>query len=220
MAMDVEFRQVEAMLEGPVSRMGKLTTGRLGCHELILAKGGIGKVNAAVATVEMIALHHPDAILSTGVAGGIDASLHVMDVVASHEIVYHDVYCGEGNSFGQVQGLPARFPGNPVLYEAALKLPGVYGGLLCSGDRFINQAEEQQSIKKAFPDGLAVDMESAAIAQVCYLDGVPFLAFRILSDTPGATENHSQQYQDFWGSLAEHSFQTLKTFLETLPESL
>ena len=64
-----------------------------------------------------------------------------------------------------------------------------------------------------------VDMESAAIAQTCYLYGIPFLSFRIVSDTPGV-EDHSSQYADFWGTMAERSFLTTWTFLSTLPDKL
>lgn len=67
---------------------------------------GIGKVNAAAGAVELIRNFEPDCIISTGVAGGIDSCLKVMDVVASRQIVYHDVWCGEGNAYGQIQGLP------------------------------------------------------------------------------------------------------------------
>ena len=95
-----------------------------------------------------------------------------MDVVASRQIVYHDVWCGEGNAYGQIQGLPTFFDGNETLYDCALSLDtetAIHGGLICSGDKFITDRSELETIKGNFPEGLAVDMESAAIAQVCYL---------------------------------------------------
>ncbi len=69
-------------------------------------KCGIGKVNAAAGTVELIRTFQPDGVISTGVAGGIDSCLKIMDVVVSRQVVYHDVWCGEGNMYGQIQGLP------------------------------------------------------------------------------------------------------------------
>ena len=60
-------------------------------------------------------------------------------------------------------------------------------------------------------------MESAAIAQTCYLYGVPFLSFRIISDTPGV-DNHWQQYTDFWGTMADRSFRITRDFLASLPD--
>ncbi len=63
-------------------------------------------------------------------------------------------------------------------------------------------------------------MESAAIAQVCYLKEVPFMSLRIVSDTPGATPDHFAQYMDFWKELSERSFGNLKAILERMPEKL
>ena len=163
--------------------------------------------------------------MSTGVAGGIDACLKVTDVVASDSLAYHDVWCGDGNEYGQVQGLPAVYKGCVPLLEHALSLnktgleSRIHSGLICTGDRFITNRTELDAIKRRFPAGLAVDMESAAIAQTCYLYGVPFLSFRIISDTPGV-EDHSSQYADFWGTMAERSFLTTWTFLSTLPDNL
>lgn len=139
-----------------------------------------------------------------------------MDVVASRQIVYHDVWCGEGNAYGQIQGLPTFFDGNETLYDCALSLDtetAIHGGLICSGDKFITDRSELETIKGNFPEGLAVDMESAAIAQVCYLYKVPFISFRIISDTPGA-DKHFEQYQNFWGEMADRSFHVTETFLK------
>ena len=192
-------------------------------NTFILMQAGIGKVNAAIGAMELISNFHPDCIISTGVAGGIDTCLNVMDVVVSEEIVYHDVWCGEGNAYGQVQGFPATFKGDETLYKVAMSLDtetAIHGGLICSGDKFITNREELDVIKGNFPNGLAVEMESGAIAQVCHLYHIPFLSFRIISDTPGATKNHAAQYQNFWEEMANHSFQVTKTFLQALPNKL
>ena len=197
-------------------------TGDLGHNSIALMQCGIGKVNAAVGTSEIIRIFQPDCIISTGVAGGIDPCLNVMDVVVGESIVYHDVWCGEGNAYGQVQGLPQFFHGNPTLFDCAMSIDSetaIHGGLICTGDKFITSRKELDSIKKEFPDGLAVDMESAAIAQVCYLLKTPFLSFRIISDTPGV-ENHFSQYLNFWGEMAERSFAVTQAFLKSLPYEL
>ena len=78
---------------------------------------------------------------------------------------------------------------------------------------------ELDEIKHNFPEGLAVDMESASIAQVCYLYQIPFISFRIISDTPGA-DKHFEQYQNFWGEMADRSFHVTETFLKALPNKL
>ena len=88
-------------------------------------------------------------------------------------------------------------------------------GLICTGDQFITNREQLNVIKAAYPEGLAVDMESAAIAQVCHLYGVPFVSFRIISDTPGA-EEHFEEYLNFWQTMADKSFSLTRLFLNNL----
>lgn len=196
------------------------TVGQLGSHTLYIMESGIGKVNAAVGAVELITAMRPDVVISSGVAGGIDAAVGVMDVVYGIDVVYHDVWCGMGNAYGQVQGLPPMFHGDDRLAAVAASLQTdteIHGGLICSGDRFITDRSELDAIKTQFPGGLAVDMESGAIAQVCYLYAKPFLSFRIISDTPGADE-HLAQYEGFWDTMADRSFGIVRTFLESLPE--
>lgn len=204
--------------EGPFT----YTQGTIGRNTIILMQCGIGKVNAAAGAVEMIRTFAPHCLISTGVAGGIDKCLKIMDVVVSSSLVYHDVWCGQGNAYGQIQGLPTFFAGNETLYRCALSLDtetAIHGGLICSGDRFITDRSELDQIKQNFPEGLAVDMESASIAQVCHLYHVPFISFRIISDTPGA-DKHFEQYLNFWGEMADRSFRVTETFLKALPDTL
>lgn len=227
-AMSVEHEQVVRLLaekreicSGPF----RFVIGEVGGNTLILMQCGIGKVNAAAGAVELIIRFDPDCLISTGVAGGIDTCLRIMDVVVSNRIVYHDVWCGEGNEYGQVQGLPTYFQGEQTLLKCALSLVpevtemSIHGGLICSGDKFVTDRQELDYIKDRFPEGLAVDMESGAIAQICHLYNVPFISFRIISDTPGA-DGHWQQYTNFWQTIAERSFGITHQFLNALPTVL
>ena len=224
-AMSSEYKQVAQLLEEKkeyTESIYEYTEGKIKNNTVILTKCGIGKVNAAAGAVELIRTFQPDCIISTGVAGGIDKCLKVMDVVASQQIVYHDVWCGEGNAYGQIQGMPTFFEGNATLLDCAISLDTdtpIHGGLICSGDKFITDREELNVIKGNFPEGLAVDMESGSIAQICYIYKVPFISFRIISDTPGA-ENHWEQYTNFWGEMADRSFGVTKAFLESLPQQI
>lgn len=224
-AMSSEQKQLANQLENPTERKEgpfTYTEGTIKNNTIILMQCGIGKVNAASGAVEMIRNFAPDCIISTGVAGGIDSCLNVMDVVVSSRIVYHDVWCGEGNAYGQIQGLPLYFTGNETLYQCAISLDtetAIHGGLICSGDKFITDRQELETIKANFPEGLTVDMESASIAQVCHLYEVPFISFRIISDTPGA-EKHLEQYKNFWGEMADRSFHVTEAFLKALPNKL
>ena len=216
-AMDIEYRQMRDALGGDM--------GRLGDNEIVLWRCGVGKVNAAVGTMRLIQEHHPDAILSTGLAGGIDPQLNVMDIFVATQCVYHDVDCGGISEdgpcvLGQVQGLPARYDANPHLLDHALEVPlqekeRRVTGLICTGDQFITDLERQNTIKRHFIDGLACDMESAAIAQTCYLMNVPFISLRIISDTPGRTDDHQLQWADFLASMCDTSFHFVKKYLES-----
>ena len=217
-AMTKEHDQLIGLLTNAYAeRDGNFTfdIGQLGGNTLILMQCGIGKVNAAIGATLLIRRYAPDCIISTGRAGGIDESLQVMDVVVGAETTYHDVTI-PGCAHGQIQGLPARYRAEQELLEAAAIGPHVHMGLICTGDQFITDRSQLNQIKMQFPEALAVDMESAAIAQACFLHAVPFVSFRILSDTPGA-DQHLQQYLNFWDEMASHSFDVTRRFLSSLP---
>ena len=191
--------------------------------QVILQKSGIGKVNAAIQTVEMIRQFQPDCIISTGCAGGNGDDINVQDVVVSTQLAYHDVYCGEavGHSvYGQVQGLPPRFDADPRLLEKTLSLSlpkgmKVHPGLIVTGDWFVDTKDKMREIVGHFPEAKAVDMESCAIAQTCYINKVPFISFRVISDIP-LRDTDASMYHDFWNTIAQNSFQVTKTFIESL----
>ncbi len=209
-AMEKELRQLQTLFDS---------------EKVHVQMSGIGKVNAALRAAQMIREYHPDVIISSGCAGGNGDDIQVQDVVASTELCYHDVYCGTAidNStvYGQVQGLPARFPADPYLLQKARQLTvddvpfSIHTGLIVTGDWFVDSKEKMREIVGHFPQAKAVDMESCAIAQACYLDKVPFLSFRVISDIP-LRDTDASQYHDFWSTIADHSFHVTKTFIESL----
>ncbi len=219
--MNIEYRHVAAMLsetETVQSGPQEFLIGKMGESKVVLLQCGIGKTNAASGVTNLIMSFHPDYIISTGAAGGIDAKLNVMDIVIGKEVCYHDVICGDNYDPGQVQGLPRFFSGNAHLIDIATSLQTdirIVPGLICTGDQFITNRDELNVIKEKYPEGLAVDMESAAIAQVCHLWNVPMLSFRIISDTPGV-DAHFEQYLNFWDTMAEKSFAVTKEFLSKI----
>ena len=91
----------------------------------------------------------------------------------------------------------------------------IHPGLIVTGDWFVDTREKMQHIIDLFPEALAVDMESAAIAQACYINKVPFISFRVVSDMP-LRDSHASQYHDFWSTVADNSFQLTRTFVESL----
>lgn len=202
-AMDKELRQLQQVFDG---------------SDVLVEKCGIGKVNAALGAQRMINEFHPDCIISSGCAGGNGDDINVQDVVVSTELTYHDVYCGtavdNSTQYGQVQGLPARYPADPWLLAKATQL-NVHSGLIVTGDWFVDSKTKMAEIIEKFPEAKAVDMESCAIAQTCYVNRVPFISFRVISDIP-LRDTNAAMYHNFWDNVAEHSFQTTKTFVESL----
>ncbi|MBQ6653239.1 MAG: 5'-methylthioadenosine/S-adenosylhomocysteine nucleosidase [Prevotella sp.] len=211
-AMDKELEQLRRVFDG---------------SDVLVQKCGIGKVNAAIGAAEMIRSWKPDAIISSGCAGGNGDDLQVQDVVVGTEVCYHDVYCGTAidytTVYGQVQGMPARYKADPYLLSKAQQLflssplpqGGLRGafGLIVTGDWFVDSKEKMRSIVEKFPEAKAVDMESAAIAQTCHIYNVPFISFRVVSDIP-LRDTDASQYHDFWNRIAENSFHVTKSFVE------
>ena len=191
--------------------------------DILVEKCGIGKVNAALGAQRMINEFHPDCIISSGCAGGNGDDINVQDVVVSKELCYHDVYCGKAiddtTIYGQVQGLPARYQADPYLLSKAISLQptdiALHSGLIVTGDWFVDSKDKMREIVGHFPEAKAIDMESCAIAQTCYINKVPFISFRVISDVP-LRDTNASQYHNFWDTIAEHSFQVTKTFVESL----
>ena len=190
--------------------------GKMGRHDVMVMQCGIGKVNAAMGTLMLVNHFSPNYVINSGVAGGTDQSVSVMDVVAGARVAYHDVWCGPESELGQVQGLPLYFEGSKRLLDLVPEQDGIHKGLICSGDQFIDKMEDVKRIKGIFPEALAVDMESGAIAQVCHLCQVPFLALRVISDSPGASHDNTRQYLDFWTDAPQESFSLVKELIDSL----
>lgn len=218
-AMEIERREIARLLANPVQkRLGGYDwlAGTLAGNEIFLTAGGIGKVNAALTAAAAFHTFAPDALVSTGCAGGLAANLSIGSVVAGSAYAYHDVDCAFGNVRGQVQGLPPIFEADPAVLAAARKTNAI-AGLMVSGDQFITPGPRLDDIRSAFPSALACEMESAALAHACHLAKTPFISFRVISDTPGGeASKHIAQYENFWERLASSSFGVVRTFLESI----
>ncbi len=211
-AMNSELKMLLAEMEAISEEAVNGNTfylGNIAGRNVVAMQCGIGKVNAAVGALTLIERYTPAAVINTGIAGGTGSDAGILDVVIGEEVAYHDVWCGPGNAPGQVQGLPERFAGATALFGITHDTPGVKLGLIASGDRFISTPEELAAVLVTQPKAIACDMESGAIAQVCHMKQTPFLAIRVVSDTPGA-ENHIDQYLDFWNIAPERTFATLR----------
>jgi adenosylhomocysteine nucleosidase len=188
----------------------EFSTGMLNGIEVILLKSGIGKVNASMGTALLLERFKPDAVINTGSAGGFKESLHVGDVVISNEVAHHDVdVTAFGYEYGQVPQLPARFVADKRLIQVAEKCAmnietiQVEKGLIATGDSFINDPVRVEFIRTKFADLYAVEMEAAAIAQVCYQFAIPFVIIRALSDIAGKESDVS--FDQFLHKAAHNS---------------
>jgi adenosylhomocysteine nucleosidase len=176
-------------------------------HSVVAVLSRIGKVAAATTATVLLERFEVDTLVFTGVAGGLGSGVRVGDVVVADGFVQHDMDASplfprhEVPLYGR-----ARFEANAdlavqlaqaskqVLAEAALHLgagtlaefqlhaPRVHQGLILSGDRFVSTSAESHALRQALPEALAVEMEGAAVAQVCHDYGVPFAAVRTISD--------------------------------------
>ena len=217
-AMDKELQQLLQLMDKPLECLQKgqsFWIGQIGDSALILTKSGIGKVNAAYGAINLIDNFRPDVVISTGCAGGASTDLEIRDVVVSTQICYHDAWCGQPNEKGQIQGLPAKYDADEKLVETAKDLKGntrIVRGLIVSGDWFVDSMDKMKSIVADFPDAMAVDMESAALAQICHLYQMPFLSFRVISDIP-LKPNNEIDYNNFWNEVADESFNVTKELI-------
>jgi adenosylhomocysteine nucleosidase len=209
-AMDKELHQLQSLFND---------------SNVVVQKCGIGKVNAALGSQRMINEFHPDVIISSGCAGGNGDDVNVQDIVVSSQLAYHDVYCGAAvgvSVYGQVQGLPARFEADPFLLRKSKELKEsvfkIHTGLIVTGDWFVDSREKMREIIGHFPEAKAVDMESCAIAQTCYINKVPFISFRVISDVP-LRDTNASQYHNFWETIADNSFQMTRAFVASLVNS-
>lgn len=195
--------------------------GTLAGMPVVLVQSGIGKVAAALATALLIQQFKPAAVVNTGSAGGFDPELNVGDVVISTEVRHHDVdVTAFGYAMGQVPQMPAAFVAHPKLIEAAEQSIAKLGfcntkkGLIATGDSFICDPVRIATIRQQFPAMLAVEMEGAAIAQVCHMLNTPFVVIRSLSDIAG--KESPQSFEAYLEVASKHSSAMVLELLQRL----
>lgn len=208
-AMDSEYE--------PIAQLDFEAPGK----EVAVKVTGIGKVNAAMAATELILNEKPDYLVSSGCAGGMLQGQKVGDFVIGTSTAYHDVWCGRPNELGQVQGCPSFFRADGHMFDTAVNVAMKYDhpvqlGMICTGDQFFISTEEDDRIRSVRPDVIAADMESAAIAQVCYAFHIPFISIRIISDIHTSDEVQKETYDNFWSELKTIRFRFLKEFIKEL----
>ncbi|TDM04410.1 5'-methylthioadenosine/adenosylhomocysteine nucleosidase [Macrococcus carouselicus] len=193
--------------------------GKLYGYDVVLMQSGIGKVNAALTTALLIEHYQPEAIINTGSAGGLGHGLQVGDIVVSRDVLHHDVDATEfGYELGQVPGMPKTYAADSALMtltEKAISTNNLTAriGLIVSGDSFIGSQEKKEKIIANFPEVLAVEMEAAAVAQVCYQCGTPFIITRAVSDL--ANGEAGMTFEEFLKVACVSSSKIVKSLIET-----
>ncbi len=215
-AMDSEFNSIMSLYNFEL-KDGIMTT-YVYNKKIMLLKSGIGKVNAAL-KADYAIRNGADLVITTGLAGGIDDTLNQGDIVLASKVCYHDVWCGKPNLKGQIQDLPLYYELNNSLKEVVQSLmvdKGFKFGLTVTGDQFLTDINHLKQIKTNFSKALAVDMESAAIAQTCFLNNKPYLSLRIISDVVGK-ENQVEEYNNFWKNVPELASTMVDDVLKLIP---
>ncbi len=201
-ALEAEIAPIRSFMENvEITHAGgyEFFRGTLADKPTTIVACGIGKVNAAAACALLLERYKPGCIISTGSAGGISLDLAIGDVIIPESLVYHDVdVSGLGFPLGQVPGQPIAYSVPEDLMRAGERaiddlaqsgeLPKNLRrtrGTIGTGDVFIHDEKKIKDLKRNFPQVLAVEMESAAIAQVCAAFTVPLLVIRSISDVAG-----------------------------------
>ena len=211
-AMSCETEALKSMLEGAVTERisgVEYHSGKLFGREAVIATCGIGKVFAALCTQTMILRYSPDLIINTGVAGTLTEKLSVCDMAVSSDVVQHDMDTSAiGDPVGLISGINiVNIPADERLCRAVTEAAEVCGlkalsGTVASGDVFVADRQRKDYIRSAF-GAIACEMEGASIGQVCYVNSVPFVVIRAISD--GGDEEAAMSYDRFVAVAAENS---------------
>ncbi len=223
-AMEIEVEKIrEQITDGKMtSKAGmEFYTGTLYGKEVTVVRSGVGKVNAGICTQILIDLFQADAIINTGIAGSLKNEINIGDIVLSTDALQHDV---DASGFGYAPGVIPQmkesvFQGDKHLIELAEKCQKVcpkihfFKGRVISGDQFISDKKKKEQLAKDF-QGFCTEMEGAAIAQAAYLNQVPFLIVRAISDK--ADDSAAMDYPAFEAMAVENSVKLLSAMVQSM----
>ena len=200
-AMTIEAELIVASMNDPIKeKCGGIeyTLGKIGDTDVICAVCGVGKVFAAMCAQAMIVRYSPDCIVNTGVGGTLTRELSIGDVAISRAVVQHDMDTSPlGDPVGLISGINIiEIPASIELGEKICKIAERSGvktlcGTIASGDRFVADTDVKKRLVDNF-GAVVCEMEGAAVGQVCYVNGVPFVVVRAVSDDAdgGACEDY------------------------------
>ena len=220
-AMDIEVEGIKNLLRDVLEeKISGITfvKGNLYGQDVVVAKCGIGKVFASICAQTMIMAFKPDIIINIGVAGGLEKTLDIGDVVIADAVVQHDMDTtplGEPRGYLSEIGL-VKIPADKNVYEKLkksadkLKIKAILG-TIASGDAFVSDNETKRFIADSF-GAAACEMEGAAIGQVCFVNSVPFGILRAISDS--ANGNANVDFPTFAKMAAQNSIKVIEEFIK------
>lgn len=224
-AMEEEVEALREKLEAPrMFRRASMDfySGKLNGLEAVIVRSGIGKVNAGICTQILADVYQVDAVINTGIAGSLKAEIDIGDIVISTDTVQHDM---DATGFGYEPGVIPRmeiscFPADAVLAqkakeacEEAVPEIHVFTGRIVSGDQFVSAKDVKERISSQF-GGMCTEMEGAAIAQAAWLNQIPFVIIRAISDK--ADDSATVDYPTFEREAIKHSVALVERFVEKL----
>ena len=222
-ALDIELERLIDAMQEPVHREISgvpFTCGKLLGTDVVIARAGVGKVNAAVCAQAMALIYEPELILNSGVSGALSPELHVGDVVIGTDVVQHDV---DTTAMGDEPGFVSTvdrlsFPldnfASTAIAAAAEEL-GIRAvrGRIASGDQFVASTARKEEIVRLF-SAVTCEMEAGAIAHVCFLNRIPCAVIRSISD--GGNEEAPMSYEEFLPLAAKNSAELTLAYLRSL----
>ena len=222
MSEELELLLTDMKLENKVTKANMtFHFGTLWGKNVVAVVSGIGKVNAAVCAQILISEYKVDSIINVGVAGGIGKDIYPGDVVVATDLVQHDMDTTVfGDAYGQVPRLDTfAFKCDENLVKVALDACeeiseiNTFSGRIVSGDQFISSIEKIKWFEKEF-NAISCEMEGASIAHVCYLNNIPCVVIRSISDN--ANNGAHMDYEKFIPLGVRNSTTILKTMINKL----
>ena len=223
MEIEVESLKAEMTVDRTLTKANmEFYEGKIGTAEVVVVKSGICKVNAALCVQILVDDFKVTHVINTGAAGSLDARIDIGDFVVSTDAVYHDV---NATIFGYKKGeIPQtgrlEFPADPWMIEnikkaaARAEITGkLWDGRICSGDQFISDKSVKDEIQKEF-GGLCCEMEGCGIAQACFLNNVPFVILRAISDKADGSD--IMDYPEFEKKAAHDCAALTQSFLRCI----
>ena len=197
----------------------EFSVGVIGGTEVVIAQAGVGKVNAAVTAQTMILKYNPSVIINIGVAGGIEPSLKIGDIVVADKVCEHDMdTTAVGDEPGYITGIDTVYMhcDNEIsnIISQCAKDMGLHTvrGTIATGDIFVAENSVRNRISQLF-NGVAAEMEGGSIGHVCVMNNVPFAILRAMSDC--ANDDSKVDFPVFAAKAAENSIQIILRFLNT-----